>query len=160
MSFSIAVSIRLGHQICTPHRCRCGSKVDEYGLHPLSCHYSIGCLPRHTALNDAICRSLQSAGIPALLEPAGIDRGDGNRPGGITLFLYARGKSLVLNANCTDTLSPSNVARSTIQVRAAANEAESRKRSKNASFTDRSDFKPIAVETSGVFLQYYMKSST
>ena len=40
---------------------------------------------------------------------------------------------------------------SAIQARAAANEAESRKRSKYASLTDRFDFQPIAVETSGVF---------
>ena len=38
-----------------------------------------------------------------------------------------------------------------IQARAAANEAESRKRSKFASLTDWFDFQPIAVETSGVF---------
>ena len=67
-SLRIAVSIRLGLRVSTPHRCRCGSKVDEYGLHPLYCRFSIGRLPRHTALYDVIRRSLQSAGIPALLE--------------------------------------------------------------------------------------------
>ena len=41
--------------------------------------------------------------------------------------------------------------RSAVQARAAANEAESRKRSKCASLTDRFDLQPIAVETSGVF---------
>ena len=40
---------------------------------------------------------------------------------------------------------------STIQARAADNEAESRKRSKYAPLRDRSDFQPIAVETSGEF---------
>ena len=149
-SFCLAVSIRLRLSICTPHRCRCGSRVDEYGLHPLSCHFSIGRLLRHTALNDVIHHSFQSAGIITLLEPAGLDRGDGNRPDGINLFPYARGKSLVWDAACTDTFSPSNMIRSAIQARAAANEAESRKRIKYASLSERSDFQPIAVETSGV----------
>ena len=51
----------------------------------------------------------------------------------------------------TDTFGPSNMIRSTIQARTASNEAESRKRSKYASLTDRFDFQPIVVETSGVF---------
>ena len=123
----------------------------KYGLHPLSCCFIISRLPRHTALNDVICRSLQSAGIRALLEPTGQDRGDDNRPDGITLFLYARGKSLVWDSTCADTFSPSNMICSAIQARAAANEVESRKRSKYASFADRFDLQPIAVETSGVF---------
>ena len=113
--FRFAVSIRLGLRVCAPHRCRCRSRVDEYGLHPLSCRFSIGHLPRHTALSDVICRSLQFTGISVLLEPAGLDRGDGNRPEGITLFPYARGMSLVWDATCINTLSPSNMIRSAIQ---------------------------------------------
>ena len=69
----------------------------------------------------------------------------------LTLFPYTRGKSLLLDATYKDTFSPSNMMRSAIQARAAANEAESRKRSKYASPTDRFDFQPILVETSGVF---------
>ena len=150
-SFRLAVSILLWHRACTTHRCWCDSSVDEYGLSHLSCHFSIGRLPRHTSLSYFIRRSLQSAGIPALLEPAGLDCGDGNRPDGIALFPYARGRSLVWDATCTDTFSPSNMIRSSIQARAAANESECRKRSKYASLTDRFDFQPITVETSGVF---------
>ena len=151
-SFRLAVKIRLGLRVCTPHRCRCGSRVEEYGFLPLSCRFSIGRMPRHTALIDVIRSSLQSAGIPELLEPTGLDRGDGNRPDGITLFSYARVKSLVWDATCTTcTFSPSNIIRSAIQARAAVNEAESRKRYKYTSITDRFDFQPIAVETSGVF---------
>ena len=150
-SFCLAVSIRHGLRVCTPHRCRCYSRVNKYGLHPLSRRFSIGHLPRHTALNDVTRRSLQSADIPAPLKPAGSDRDDGNRLDGITLFPYTRGKSLVMDATCTDTFSPSNMIRSAIHPRAAANEAESRKRSKYASLTDRFDFQPIAVETSRVF---------
>ena len=144
-SFCLAISILLGHCLSTPHHCRCGYSVDEYGLHPLSCGFSISQVPWHTAWKDVICRSLQSAGIPALHEPAGLDRDDG-----IAIFPYARGKSLVWDATCTDTFSPSNMIRSAIQARAASHLAESRKRSKYASLTDRSDFQPFAVETSRV----------
>ena len=72
-SLCLAISICLGLRVSTPRRCQCGSKVDEYGLHPLSCRFSIGRLPRHTALNDVIRRSLQFVSIPALLEPADLD---------------------------------------------------------------------------------------
>ena len=108
-------------------------------------------LPRHTALNDVILGSLQSAGIPALLQPAGLDHGGGYRPDGITLFPYARGKSLVLDGFCADTFRPSNMIYCAIQARAAASEAESRKLSNYASPTDRFDPQPTAVDTSGVF---------
>ena len=73
-SLRLSASIRLRLRVCSPHRCRCGPRVDKYRLHPLSCRFSIGRLPRHTALNDVIRRSLQPAGIPALLEPASLDR--------------------------------------------------------------------------------------
>ena len=90
-SFCLVVTMCLGLRVCTSHRCRCGSKVDKYGLHPLSCRFSISRLPRHTALNDIIRRSLQSASIPTLLESAGLECGDGIRPDGITLLPYTRG---------------------------------------------------------------------
>ena len=86
-----------------------------------------------------------------LLQPAGLDFGDGNRPDGVTLFPYARWRSLVWDATCANTFRPSNIIRSVIQARAAANEAESIKLNKYASLTDSSDIQPIAVETSRVF---------
>ena len=150
-SFCPAVSTRLGLRVCTPHRCRCSSRVDEDESHPPSCRFIIGRLPRNTALSDVICRSLQSARIPAFLKSAGLDRGDGSRHDGISLFSYARRKSLVLDVTCIDTFSPSNMIRCAIKARAAANDAESRKRSKYASHTDRFNFHSMAVETSGVF---------
>ena len=105
----------------------CGSSAVEYGLHPLSCRFGICHLPQHTTVNDVIYRSLQSPGIPTQLEPADPDRGDGNRSDGITLFPYAKGKSVAWDATCIDTFSPSNMICSAIQASVAAN-AESRKR--------------------------------
>ena len=91
-SFRIAISQRLGLPVCAPHKCSCGAIVDRYGLHPLSCRFSVGRLPRHSALNGIIKRALSSAGFNAVLEPVGLDRGDGKRPDGMTVFPFSRGK--------------------------------------------------------------------
>ena len=42
-------------------------------------------------MNDVVRRALQRAGIPSVLEPPGLDRGDGSRPDGITFFPFSRG---------------------------------------------------------------------
>ena len=91
-SFRIAISQRLDLTVCAPHKCRCGAIVDRYGLHPLSCRFSAGRFPRHSALNGIIKRALSSAGFNAVLEPVGLDRGDGKRPDGMTVFPFSRGK--------------------------------------------------------------------
>ena len=89
-SLRIAISQRLGLPVCAPHKCRCGAIVDRYGLHPLSCRLSDGRLPRDSALNDLIKRALSSAGSNAVLEPVGLDRGDGKRPDGMSVFPFSR----------------------------------------------------------------------
>ena len=70
----VAVSLRLGLNICAPHTCtcHCGSPVDAWGIHALVCKHASGRFARHHALNDTISRALVSAGIPALKEPAGL----------------------------------------------------------------------------------------
>ena len=64
----------------------------------MTCHLTAGRHPRHTALSDVVKRALQPAGIPSLLEPAGVDRGNGKRPDGMNVFPFAEGKSLVWDA--------------------------------------------------------------
>ena len=91
-SFRIAISQRLDLTVCAPHKCRCGAIVDRYGLHPLSYRFSAGRFPRHSALNGIIKRALSSAGFNAVLEPVGLDRGDGKRPDGMTVFPFSTGK--------------------------------------------------------------------
>ena len=39
-------------------------------------------------MNDVIKRALQKAGLPSVLEPPGLDRGDGSHPDGITVFPF------------------------------------------------------------------------
>ena len=95
-------------------------------------------------------RGLASAGIPAILEPVGLDRGDGKRPDGLTLFPYRGGMCLVWDATCTDTFADSAVIQAALEPGAAACAAEARKIKHYASLTSRYKFSPIAAETSGV----------
>ena len=106
---------------------------------------SAGRFPRHSALNDIIKRGLGAAGFPSQLEPVGLDRGDGKRPDGITLFPFRSGKSLIWDATCTCTFSSGNLISSAINPGSAAASAEASKVAKY-----RFIFTPFAVETSGV----------
>ena len=90
-SFLIAISQRLGLPVCAPHKCCCGAIVDS-------------------ALNDIIKRALSSAGFNAVLEPVGLDRGDGKRPDGMTVFPFSIGKCLIWDCTCADSFSPSALA--------------------------------------------------
>ena len=147
----ITIALRVGAPICQQHRCRCGAMVDELGLHPLSCRYSAGRLPRHAALNDLIKRALTTSGIPSNLEPPGLDRGDGRRPDGMTVFPYKHGKPLVWDATCSDTFAASSIAHTALQPAYAANVAEINKQQKYINLSDRYIFQAVAVETTGVF---------
>ena len=61
----------------------CGGRVDETGLHDLSCHRSAWRTLRHNQLNTIIKQSLTSANIPSVLELPGLYRSDGKHPDGM-----------------------------------------------------------------------------
>ena len=44
------------------------------------------------ALASNIKRTIDAAGSPSQREPVGLDRGDGKRPVGVTLFLFRSGE--------------------------------------------------------------------
>ena len=140
----ISVAFRVGSNICLPHKCRCGATVDSKGLHTLSCKYSAGRFPRHSAINDVIKRALSGCGIPSLLEPVGINRGDGKRPDGVTLFPFSRGKCLVWDATVADTFAKTNVLNSAVLAASAAEEAEDLKRRKYGGLAENYLFEPLA----------------
>jgi hypothetical protein len=147
----IASSLRLGTPMCHPHECRCGAEVDERASHGLSCKRSAGRFSRHSAINDVIKRALGSAHIPAVLEPSGTFRDDGKRPDGLTLIPWYRGKCLLWDATCVDTLAASYLQTTSRQAGAAAKAAETKKHQKYRAVADQYQFCPFAVETLGPF---------
>ena len=147
----IAVGLRLGAPLGLAHQCSCGSGVDIYGHHGLACRRSAGRHLRHNLVNDTILRALQSAGIPAVREPSGLSRTDGKRPDGVTLVPWSRGRCLLWDATCPDTLAPSHLHRSSIEAGAAAAEAELRKCAKYAPLANVHDFVPVVIESLGTW---------
>ena len=119
-SLRIALALRVGADVCELHMCRCGRRMDVKSLHGLFCKFSAEQHPRHGALNDIIKRGLQSERVPSILEPVGVDRGDGNRPDGITVFPFSNRRSLCWDAICTDTYADTNIYSSAVLIGHAA----------------------------------------
>ena len=70
----VAVGLRLGEALCSPHSC-------QSGLHGLSSRFSNGRHYHHAALKEIIHQALTTSHIPSRSEPTGLDRSDGKRPG-------------------------------------------------------------------------------
>ena len=147
----IAIALRTGAKICERHRCKCESNADEYGYHLLSCRFNEGRIPRHTAINDIICRALNASTTPARLEPRGLNRENGMRPDGVTINPFSRGKALSWDATCVNTFAESSVFGSAVVAGHAADKAEVSKRAKYTALASTYRFEPIAIETTGVF---------
>ena len=79
-------------------------------------------------MNDVVKRALQKTGLPSVLEPPGLDRGDGSCPDGIAVFQFSGGRSLVWDCTCVDTFA------GVLPTLAEAHQ-----------------FEPIAVKTMGVY---------
>ena len=146
----VAVALRVGADVYSGfHSCKCGTLADTKGHHVLTCRFSAGRIPRHTALNDIVRRALLAAGVPALLEPRGIDRGDGKRPDGMTIYPFSHGRCLVWDATCVNTFAISRLGDASLKPGAAAMKAEKEKCRKYAQLTERFRFEPLAFETDG-----------
>ena len=146
-----AVAFRLGCRLCEPHLCRCGTLVDSFGTHSLSCNRSAaaGRQLRHHLLNDIIWRSLSRANVYANKEPLGLYRTDAKRPDGVTLTPWQAGKCMLWDATSPDTLAASHVAKTSKQAGAAAECAANMKVDKYRELTTKYIFIPVAVETLG-----------
>ena len=57
-SFRLAIALRVGANVCIPHSCCCGGRMDGRDLYGLSWKYSAGRFPRHSAMNDVVKRAL------------------------------------------------------------------------------------------------------
>ena len=146
----IAVGLRLGVPLCHPHTCcHCGTLVDKWATHGLSCYKSEGRFSRHAAFNDIIKRSLAAAHIPSMLEPTGLCRSDGKRPDGVTIIPWKSGRTLVWDATCTDTFAASHLAQAAREAGAVAALAEERKKAKYLDLARTHHFVAVVVETAG-----------
>ena len=85
-----------------------------------------------------------SGGVPAVLEPVGVCRDDGNRPDGMSLILgFISPLELIL--------APSNVSTSSGGASWLANSAEIAKLRKYSTLTASFYFSPLCVETLGAW---------
>jgi hypothetical protein len=136
----------LGCNLCTPHICKCNTKVDEIGIHGLSCSKSSGRFSRHTEINSIINRSLTSIHVNSILEPNGLSRDDGKRPDGMSLVPWIKGQPLVWDVTIADTY----VVKTSEISGFAAEMACKRKHSKYSSIISSNYiFKGLAFETLG-----------
>ena len=126
----ISLGLRLGAPLVRPHRCVCGTEVEQDSHHGLSCRRSAGRHRRHALANDVIVRAIRSVDVHAELEPPRFLRDDFKRPDGATLDPWKRGKYLVWDFTCPDTLAPSHLNRSSTAAGSAAVLAEENKRVK------------------------------
>lgn len=147
----VAIALRLGCNVCHPHRCICGAEVNGQGRHGLHCVRSAGRFSRHQALNDVVKRGLTSAGIPCALEPRGLSRTDGKRPDGLTLIPWEKGRCLLWDATCVCTFAQSHLAATTVTAGAAAESAARAKTLKYSNLLPSFIFVPLAIETTGAW---------
>ncbi|XP_055351034.1 uncharacterized protein LOC129597488 [Paramacrobiotus metropolitanus] len=143
----IAVGLRLGAAIITPHRCICGDWVDARGYHGLSCKKSRGRKPRHSSLNAVCKRAFASAGIETELEPVGLCRTNGQRP--VTLAPWERGRMLTWDVTCVCTVALSHIVATSERAGAAAAKAEQDKVTKYQNITPDYLFSALGFETLG-----------
>ena len=87
--------------------------------------------------------------MPSVLEPVGLDRGDGKRPDGLTIFPWKFGKAVVWDVTVVDTLAQSYVASTSQLAEAAADAAEARKQRKYEALDNRFIVQSVGFETMG-----------
>ena len=149
-TITVAVGIRLGTQLCKPHKCHhCGSEVDGFGIHGLSCRWSEGRHHCHSSLNNIVFHAMSATKVPSRLEPSGIYRSDGKRPDGMSIVPWKSGKLLVWDVTCAETFAPSYTSIASSKPGAVAAQVEERKCSKYSHLSSNHIFTPISIETSG-----------
>ena len=146
----VAVGIRLGTQLCKPHMCHhCGSEVDGFGIHGLSCRWSEGRHHRHSSLNNIVFRAMSAAKVPSRLELSGLYRSDGKRPDGMSIVPWNSRKLLVWDITCAATFAPSYTSIASSKPAAVAAQVEERKCSKYSHLSSNHIFTRLSIETSG-----------
>ena len=147
----VSVALRIGANISCVLAClcKCGVKMDPKGYHGFSCRLNEGSLPRHAEINSIVKRSLGKIGLPCILEPTGLDRGDSRRPNGITAFPWKHGKFLVWDSTVVNSFFKSHIIVCSIKSGSGAEIAEKSKSRKYHSMVGNFLFQPVAYETTG-----------
>ena len=149
MTLKISCALRLGSTLCHPHKCICGENVESNGHHGLSCLNQMGKWSRHNEINDLLKRALVQAKIPAVREPHGLSRKDGNRPDGLTLTSWKHGKCMIWDATVANTVCQSYVFKCSKNPGAAAEFREKEKISHYKDLSNNYCFVPVGVESFG-----------
>jgi hypothetical protein len=123
----------LGCNLFTTYICKCNAKVDEIGIHGLSCSKSSDRFSRHIEINSIINRSLTSIHVNSTLKPNGLSRDGGKCPDGMTLVPWIKGQPLVWHVTIVDTVADSYVLKTCEVSGLAAEMACKRKQSKYSS---------------------------
>src|SRR6218665_1968410 len=124
----VAIGLRQGLDLRTPHQCQCGETADTRGHHGLVCRQSA----RHFAVNELVWRALMKVDTPCTKEPSGFIRTDGKRLDGATLVPWARGKYIAWDFTAIHTCAASYLHLSSSVPGGAAEHAADRKRNKYA----------------------------
>ena len=102
---------------------------------------------------NIIWRAFGTASIPAVKEPSGLCRNDGQRPDGLTLIHWQRGKPLVWDATVVTPLATSYDDRAATGAGMVSDVAADRKLDKysDSSLSSAYGIQPIAVDNRGGF---------
>ena len=149
VALAVALRVRANISGAPTCLCKCGVRMDAKGYHGLSCRLNEGRLPRHAELNSIIKRCLGKIGLPSILEPSTLDRSDGRRSDGITIFPWKHGKCLVWDATVVDAFSKSHINASSIESGSSAKSAEILKSRKYQGSVGNFHSQPVAFETTG-----------
>jgi hypothetical protein len=145
----VAVGMRLGVNLCEPHKCPCGAMADARGTHGLSCKQVAGRITRHHWINDLVWRALSRANIPSCKEPNGLSRSDGRRPDGMTLIPWKGGKALLWDVTVVNSVASSYLSASSSSAGSIVERAAEKKEAKYADLAQTYLFQPLAFESLG-----------
>jgi len=133
--------------LVSSHVCVCSRRVTVNGHHGLSYRFGSGRHSRHNQSNNLLCHAFITTGTLATREPHYLCTRYNKRPDGLTQVPWKRGRCLVWDTTCPDTLAQSYIQASSIQ----AESAEEKKTQTYSDIVSGVNFSPFAIETLEVF---------
>ena len=142
--------MRLGVNLCEPHKCPCGTLVDARRTRGISCKQVAGRMTHHHWVKHLVWRAMSRANIPSCKEPNGLSRSDDRKPDGMTLIPWNAGKALVWDVTIGNSLASSYLSASSFSVGSIAEIAADEKEAMYADLTQTHLFQPLVFEALGV----------